>query len=129
MKIANWLLALYFFLSAALQYNDPDPLPWMALYGGIALLFAWAALGRRLPRWTAWLALAASVLWAAALLPDFIRWVRLGMPSIVGTMKAENPWVELTREFLGLVLAAAGAGFLVWQGREKGERREVRGES
>ncbi len=32
MKILYWILAALFLLFAAVQYNDPDPIPWMLLY-------------------------------------------------------------------------------------------------
>lgn len=114
MKIVNWVLATVFALFTAVQYNDPDPLQWMLLYGGVAVHFALAALGR-LYRPAVWLWLAASLIWAATLLPDFLHWIDMGEPSIVNSMKAETPWVELTREFLGLLLAAAGCGWLLWK--------------
>lgn len=113
MKILNWFLVAVFALFAIVQYNDPDPLLWMLLYGGVAALYAAAALGYRQARWfrpTAWVLLAAAVLWAASLAPGFIHWFQSGAPSIVGSMKAETPYVELTREFLGLMLAAVAVG-------------------
>ena len=116
MKILHFTLALLFLLFAAVQYNDPDPAVWMLLYGGVALHFALAALGR-LYRPAAWLWLGVAVVWAATLAPDCLHWLRMGMPSIVQTMKAEVPWVELTREFLGLLIVAAASGWLLWRTR------------
>jgi Transmembrane family 220, helix len=116
MKIAFWVLAVVFALFAAVQYNDPDPLSWILLYGAVAVHFALAALGK-MNRLAVWLTLAAAVIWAAALFPDFLNWIRMGEPSIVETMKAEEPWIELTREFLGLVIVALGCGFLLWKKR------------
>lgn len=111
-KTTNWILAVLFAVFAIVQYNDPDPLPWILLYGGVAVHFALAARGR-LYRPAVWLWLAAALVWAALLAPDFVNWIRMGEPSIVSSMKAETPWVELTREFLGLCLAAAGCGWLL----------------
>jgi len=37
-------------------------------------------------------------------LPDFITWLNTGMASITDSMKAASPYIELVREFLGLVL-------------------------
>jgi hypothetical protein len=116
MKIAYWTLAVVFALFAAVQYNDPDPLRWILLYGLVAVHFVLAALGK-LNLMAVWLTLAAAAIWAATLLPDFINWIRMGEPSIVESMKAEEPWIELTREFLGLVVAALGCGFLLWKNR------------
>ena len=38
--IANGIMAAMFLLSAVLQYNDPDPLRWIALYAAAALACA-----------------------------------------------------------------------------------------
>ena len=114
MKIAYWTFAILFALFAIVQYNDPDPIQWILLYGGVAVHFGMAATGK-LYRPALWLWLAATVVWAATLFPDFINWIRMGEPSIVESMKAEQPWIELTREFLGLIVAALGCGFLLWK--------------
>lgn len=106
MKTVYWILAVVFVLFTIVQYNDPDPIPWMLLYGSVGTNAALAALGkphRRLLQ----LSLLTSIVWALTLVPDFINWIKQGTPSIVQTMKAETPWVELTREFLGLCLAAS----------------------
>ncbi len=116
MKVLFYTLAVVFLLFAAVQYNDPDPIPWMLLYGGVAVHFGLTAMGR-LYRPAVWLWLGVALVWAASLLPDFISWIRMGEPSIVSGMKAEEPWVELTREFLGLLIAAAGCGWLLWRTR------------
>ena len=116
MKLTYWILAAVFALFAVAQVNDSDPFLWILLYGGAAALFAAAAL-QRLFRPAAWLWLIGSLIWAGLLLPDFIHWLNLGMPSIVETMKAEKPWVELTREFLGLSVTAAACGWLLWSKR------------
>ena len=112
MKILYWVLAVIFALFALVQYNDPDPVQWILMYAGVAVHFAMAALGR-LYRPAVWVWLAAAVIWAATLFPDFMNWINMGEPSIVESMKAETPWVELTREFLGLVIAALGCIFLL----------------
>ncbi|PSR13175.1 MAG: hypothetical protein DA408_08260 [Bacteroidetes bacterium] len=104
------LAALYFFF-AAVQLNDPDPLAWMLLYGTTGVLFVVTNF-RPLPPLLLQLGLVIILGWMLSLLPDFIHWVKMGMPTIVGTMKAEAPHVELTREFLGLLLAGLGWLFL-----------------
>ncbi len=120
MKNAYKAIAAVFFLFALVQYNDPDPLVWMPLYAAVAIFYLLAALGR----WPApmtracWLFFAATLAFTGYRLPEFLDWLRLGAPSIVKTMKAETPYVELTREFLGALLAALAAGWLAWrQGR------------
>ena len=111
-----WALALVFFLFVLVQYNDPDPVRWMLLYGSVSLNACLLALRKPL-RPLLWASLIGALLWAATLLPAFMDWVIKGMPSIVETMKAETPWVELTREFLGLLSAATASGWMLWKAR------------
>lgn len=113
-KRVIYLLVLTLALwSAAVQYNDPDPMPWMAMYGYVALLYGLALAGRHSPR-AARVGLVVAMLWAATFVPAFGDWIRQGMPSIVGKMEAASPHIELVREFLGLVLCASAFGGLLW---------------
>lgn len=114
MKTLNLALALTFLLFAALQYNDPDPLIWMVIYAAVALLFGMAAFGRRVVRPARVLAIVL-LAWAATMLPGMLDWVRMGMPSITSSMKAEEPHIELVREFLGLLIAGGACTFLAWK--------------
>ena len=116
MKVAFWVLALIFALFALVQYNDPDPLLWALLYGGVAVHFTLAALGK-LNRTVLWLWLGISVAWMITLVPAFLAWMGMGMPNIAGSMQAEEPHIELTREFLGLAVAALACGWLLWKNK------------
>ncbi|TNE68967.1 MAG: hypothetical protein EP344_00865 [Bacteroidetes bacterium] len=115
MKILNWILAILFALFAAVQYNDPDPFQWILLYGGVAVFYMLAAAGR-VYRWAVWAWLVWIVIWAGLLLPEFSGWIQMGTPSIVESMKTDKPYIEFAREFLGLLIAAAGCGWLLWRG-------------
>jgi hypothetical protein len=61
------------------------------------------------------LVLLAAFGWMLALAPDFVAWLRFGAPTIVGSMKAEAPHIELTREFLGLLVAALAVAWLLYR--------------
>jgi len=111
MKFLNAFLAVLFFLCAGLQYNDPDPLPWMLAYSIVATLCALAAFGGYF-KWITVGVIVALAIWMFALLPGVIGWVSDGMPSIAGSMKAETPYIEETREFGGLLLAIAALAHL-----------------
>ncbi len=121
MKIAFWVLAVVFALFTLVQYNDPDPLIWAALYGGVAVHFTLAALDK-LNRPALWLWLGISIAWMLTLAPAFFAWLGMGLPNIVGSMKAEEPHIELTREFLGLMVAALACGWLLWKTMDNMER-------
>lgn len=113
MKWANVIFGVLFLLFAAVQYNDPDPWAWMALYGFVGGILLFAAFGKR-HRWVALGGLLVCLIWLTFLLPEFVSWVRMGMPSITETMKTEEPHIEYTREFLGLGICIA-ALFLNWR--------------
>ncbi|MEM1217110.1 MAG: transmembrane 220 family protein [Bacteroidota bacterium] len=98
LAIAALLLLFTYF-----QLNDPDPWAWVALYG-VAGVATGVSAFRSLPPW---LPLAGLLVCAAGfcwLLPHFYEWIKMGMPTIASSMKAEAPHIELTREFLGLVI-------------------------
>lgn len=110
MKIANWILGVLFLLFAAVQLNDPDPLKWIVLYGGIAVISIFGALGRY-NRWFLWAGLSVCLIWMVTLIPDIVDWVKMGMPSITETMKAEKEYIELAREFFGVLVSGMA---LLW---------------
>lgn len=94
-----------FVVFAALQYNDPDPVQWMTMYGLAAiacgLVAGRARIDFRLP-----LAVAiAALIWMLIDLPDvvghksFIDGMRLGE----GMM---DPQTEVSREVGGLIIVA-----------------------
>ncbi|MDX9750595.1 MAG: transmembrane 220 family protein [Flavobacteriales bacterium] len=115
MRILHILLALLFLACTVLQFNDEGALPWIAAYGLVTLLFTAAAFGRYYRPLALMLTIILAV-WALLLLPAFIDWLRMGAPTITGSMQAESPHVELVREFLGLLIAIAAMSFLVWRG-------------
>lgn len=120
MKILNLILAAVFFLFAALQYNDPDPLVWMLTYSAVGTLCVLAALGGHF-RWVVLGLGLALMAWMLSMLPGVIGWVNDGMPSIAGAMKAETPHIESVREFLGLLVAVAALVHLWRLGKRSGD--------
>ena len=118
MKITNIILTALFLLFAIVQFNDPDPYYWVAIYGAVALVSGFAVAGRY--NKTAILVLAGiCIIWMATLIPGVIDWIEKGMPSITGTMKAESPHIEYLREFLGLLLILLALIFHFFQARKK----------
>ena len=107
MKVFNLIFCVLFILFAALQYNDPDPYIWIPLYLFAAVL-CWLAFRRKYyPR----LYLAGIIvytLYAAYLFfskDGMLDWMREHQAeNIAQEMKATKPWIEATREVMGLVI-------------------------
>lgn len=111
MKTINLILCALFVLFALVQYNDPDPYLWAPIYLFVAAVCGYAAFGK----YNRPITLIGTVIlgiYTLTYVPDFIDWIKMGMPNIVETMKAEKPYVELTREFGGLVICMLA---LLWE--------------
>ena len=107
MKVFNIIFIVLFVVSAALQYNDPDPYLWMPiyLYAALLCLLATQKLYFSLTYYiglTAYLAFAIYKVFDAN---GVINWATVhGHESLVQSMKAQKPWIEQAREFFGLVI-------------------------
>jgi hypothetical protein len=98
----NFLLALVMIGFAAVQYNDPDWLTWMAFYVVPAFWALVAGFRHRLLQRMQWLgALWASIAGWAVLV--YLHW-----PQMPGFWRKDVWWVEETaREGMGLMIALA----------------------
>ena len=107
------LLSIVFFLFAGLQFNDPDPLIWLGVYGLTAILCLLFSFGKTFL--TATLALIfLCLLWATTLLPSLFQWIQSSnMNEIFGSMMDNKPYIEESRELMGLLIASAGL-FVIW---------------
>ena len=103
-KNIYFIISGLFLLFAVVQWNDPDPLIWMIFYGVMSLIYVLLALGKKFAFYLSVLMLIVSLLYMGLILPEIIKWIKDGMPSIVQSMKATIPTIEYTREFLGLLL-------------------------
>ena len=98
-------MTLLFVFAAALQYNDPDPIPWLAIYLVAALVSLAAAAGRRAPRGVLAPVAVIALGWAA--------WIAFGGPAaseyshMFDAWEMTSPAVEEAREASGLVIVAA----------------------
>lgn len=114
MKRSWWYLivAALLLLFALVQLNDPDPFWWTVIYLLACFSYVGHYFGYRYVLFLAAVGFIAALIWAVTLLPQFFQWINLGMPTIVGSMKATEPHIEYVREFLGLVLLTIAFGWL-----------------
>ena len=104
MKLWNFVAAALFAGFAALQFNDPDPVYWILVYGGTAMVAFAQGLGRHSRFWTG-VCVGVVVVGIISAAPGFGDYLTSGDPgSILGDM-AGGDYVENSREFLGLALA------------------------
>ncbi|TRX62672.1 hypothetical protein FNH22_00835 [Fulvivirga sp. M361] len=116
-KIIQVILFLLFLSFAALQYNDPDPYGWIAIYGSIAIAFLLSALGKYRKEIVAGIMLLVlgAALWH---LPGFITYLYSpDKEALFGEMTHDRPYVETTREFLGLMIGGVALLYLLRSGR------------
>ena len=136
MRILNPIMAALFLLSAAVQFNDPDPIQWIAIYTTAAFAcvlatgVAWQvrrphgierARGnlRAKVQWISVLTGMAAFVWAAFLLPEAVRQnAPLSLPLVFGSAEMMNERVELVREIGGLSIVAFWMLVVFFTGRK-----------
>ena len=131
LTIAYSVAAILFAISAWLQRNDIDPQVyyqpssidaalWFGFYLLIAILFV-VAIFRAIPKWLLIIAAIACLvemgLTAPGLIENLFGENTFNMTQV--SMSAEDPRVELSREFFGAFLALIGVAGLFLQQRRK----------
>ncbi len=107
MKAFNIVFCIVFLISAALQYNDTDPLLWIPIYLYGAWLCYMAARNRYLPRgyFLGLVVYLAMIVYFLVFKHGVVDWFQHHpAKDLVKTMKAEQPWIEETREVMGLMI-------------------------
>ena len=99
-----YLMAAVFASFAALQYNDPDPVRWMAMYGAAVVISA-ALPGRRAAAAAGLVVGLAAAVWAACLV--YGVWRVIGLSDLWLKMSEKGGAVEEGREAGGLAIEAA----------------------
>jgi hypothetical protein len=100
-KIADAVFLLMFAFSVVVQANDPDPLPWMLIYGAAAVACLLSIAGRLpwlLPVITGIIALA----WAATIAPRVVG--QVPFQDMFAEFEMKDIGVEESREMYGLLL-------------------------
>jgi hypothetical protein len=102
-KIVNFLLAVMFLIFAFLQLNDPDPAMWILIYGAMAVVCI-LAMFKFYSRVALIALLAIYVICSVFYLPGVQEWLSQGNKAQLfdNVAKMEHPFIEESREFLGL---------------------------
>ena len=104
-RALNWVMGALFLLAVAVQYNDPDPVIWMLIYGAaFAVCVAQAARGS-VPRAAPLIVMVIALAWSVEIM--------LGGPAANAYAHMFDAWemktasVEEARESTGLLIVAA----------------------
>ena len=105
MKIVNLLLAVMFLAFAFVQVNDPDPILWILIYGVMAVVCILAAFSYA-SRIAMIILLVGFLGYAILLLPGLREWLAQDDRSVLfdDIAKMQHPYIEESREFLGLLI-------------------------
>jgi general stress protein CsbA len=110
LKVFNIIFCFLFIVFAALQYNDPDPYVWVPIYMYTSMLCWLAAKKKYYPKLYLY-GIVVYSLYAVYKVFDangLVDWIKLHhAENIAETMKAEQPWIEESREFFGLIILIA----------------------
>ena len=113
MRYVTILMGLLLLTGLVLQYNDPDPLAWMAIYGAGTLVSV-QALRVRLSWWQPVLVAVVAFGWAATLASS-LEWETLA--SMFDEFEMRSVAVEEAREAVGLVIIGTWMAALAWTRR------------
>jgi Transmembrane family 220, helix len=105
MKILNFLLAIMFLAFAYLQFNDPDPIIWISIYGVMAA-FAVMAIFGIYPKKIHIAVLVIYALYSIYYFPGVMEWLHQeDKATIFNEMEKEKHlFIEESREFFGLLI-------------------------
>jgi len=121
LRIASAVMALLFFVCILLQYNDPDPVQWMAIYGAATIVCGAYAWRGRMPAAVPLVVAGVAILWGVFIALDIhghFEWHHLAE-----SMHAGTPQIEESRESLGLFIVAAWMLAIALGGRFAATRR------
>jgi hypothetical protein len=111
----QWLFVGLFLFSVAVQYNDPDPVQWMAVYSGAAVAQVAVLRGWRWARLACLLTLFAALGWALTYYLGARPFVPLA--RMFDQFEMRDIAVEETREAMGLTIVSVWMAVLLLRPR------------
>lgn len=114
MKIANLVIAGICFLFAAFQWNDPDPMLWIAVYAVVGVVALMAAFGKSSMILTGVIACVCAYLMGMEHhgVVEYLN--NEDGQTLSNAMSKEHPYIEQTREYGGALIALLFVAFSSW---------------
>ncbi len=115
MKYIHFTLAALFLLFTIVQFNDPDPILWIVIYGAMVALCVMAALKIFYPK-VMMVQAALYLVYCGLLWTSASQWLMSDNKAMLfdEVAKMENLYIEESREFLGLVICLVVLGWYLW---------------
>lgn len=110
-KLPCWVMAALFAICVALQYNDPDPIRWMLIYGAAMVISILMPAKRNAAKLGLIVALIALV-WAAMLVLGIYD--KVTFSDVFLKMSEKGGAVEEEREAGGLLIEGAWLALASW---------------
>lgn len=108
MKGVKIALIILYVVFAALQWNDPDPVLWIGIYGVTAIIILMNVFGWH-SKIVIGVLIAIGALYSLTYFGGVLDYFRANDLGAIGDeMHYDRPYIELTREFGGLWIALAG---------------------
>lgn len=107
-KIINYALFIVFTLFAVIQLNDPDSVLWFSIYFFVALICLITNF-KTIPKSILIITIIGLLGYSVFHFSLFIDYLQTeNKKEIFGEMVYDKPYLEGTREFIGLLIAAFG---------------------
>ncbi len=112
-RVANALMTALFAVAVAVQYNDPDPIRWMAIYGAAGALSAWAAVRGGAPFPASVAVGLIALVWGLVTASGVND--RAAFSQMFQSWEMKSPSIEEAREASGLLIAAGWMAVLAME--------------
>ena len=109
-RTLNAVMAVLFAIAVAVQYNDPDPARWVALYGSACILSAIAVVRGTTPRLAAGALAVVALGWSIIVIAS-VRDIAT-YAHMFDAWEMRSATIEEAREASGLLLTAVWMGVL-----------------
>ncbi|GAA3563244.1 transmembrane 220 family protein [Snuella lapsa] len=117
-KLINVGLFILFGIFAFVQLNDPDAWIWFAIYGFVAAICLYSSF-KVIPKKVLIAVIIGLLAYSAFHFSLFVTYLQTDhKEEIFGKMVYEKPYLEGSREFLGLLIAALGVLYLLKQNKK-----------
>lgn len=123
MKIVKIFFAVLFLLFAVVQFNDPDPLLWIIVYGSM-MVVSIMSIYERYPTRIMVVMASGFLIMTILYFDGFNDWLKSPDRSLLfdDLAKMQFPYIEEAREFLGLLICLAVLIFYFYLSKRQAEK-------